>query len=446
MSQPGRRPRTDRWTSSWLVATLAVTAVGVLHPAALPQPLWSMIHVGALGVLTNGILQWSWYFTRALLHLPPDDVRSGRDATARSVAFNVVLIGLVAAMWTASTWGTVTAAGLVGVVIGWHGLALLRAARTALASRFAVVIRYYVVAAGFLVIGCVLAGFLTVSMFARTAPTWLLHARDDLTLAHALVNVGGWLGLSIAGTLVTLGPTMLRTRMDPRAVHDAMAVLPWLAGGVLLAATSATVGLMPGIGIGLLVVVAGLALGVVMPLVRVAIAKAPRAYATWTMTAGLGWALAAVLVVVVNAFRAADASSLRDADLPWLAVLGAGGVAQVFVGALTYLMPVVVGGGPEAVRRGMAVLETAWPLRVALRSTALLLITVSGAVGGPLVTAWWLLVIAAYGVDVVLFALAGVRQAKARRALETPAAPDPLDRGAPAAGAPRATLLGGPDA
>ena len=418
MRRPARRPRTDRWTSSWLVATLAVTAVGLLDPAVLPQPLWSMIHVGALGVLTNGILQWSWYFARALLHLPPDDARSGRDATARAVAFNVVLIGLVAAMWTASTWGTVTAAGLVGAVIGWHGLALLRAARTALASRFAVVIRYYVVASGFLVVGCTLAGFMTVSMFARTAPAWLLHARDDLTLAHALVNVGGWLGLSIAGTLVTLGPTMLRTRMDPRAVDDAVAVLPWLAGGVLLAATCATVGLMPGIGLGLLVVVAGLVLGVVLPLVRAALAKAPHAYATWTMTAGLAWALLAVLVVAVNAFRAADASALRDADLPWLAVLGAGGVAQVFVGALTYLMPVVVGGGPEAVRQGMAVLETAWPLRVALRSTALLLLAVTGSAGGPLRTAWWLLVLLAYGVDVVLFALAGVRQAKARRPLE----------------------------
>lgn len=414
--RPTRRPRTDRWTTGWLLATLAVTAVGLLHPAALPQPLWSMIHVGALGVLTNGILQWSWYFTRALLHLPPDDVRSGRDATVRSVAFNVVLIGLVAAMWTASTWGTVTAAGLVGVVIGWHGLALLRAGRTALASRFAVVIRYYVVAAGFLVVGCVLAGFLTVSMFARTAPTWLLHARDDLTLAHALVNVGGWLGLSIAGTLVTLGPTMLRTRMDPRAVDDAIGVLPWVAGGVLLAATAATAGLMPGIGIGLLVVLVGLLVGVAVPLVRAALGKAPRAYATWTMTAGIGWALVAVLAVAVNAFRAADASALRDADLPWLAVLGAGGLAQVFVGALTYLMPVVVGGGPEAVRRGMGVLETVWPLRVVLRSTALLLIAVTGAGAGPLRTAWWLLVLAAYVLDVVLFAASGVRQAKARRA------------------------------
>lgn len=445
--RPTRRPRTDRWTTGWLLAILAVTAVGLLRPAALPQPLWSMIHVGALGVLTNGILQWSWYFTRALLHLPPDDRRSGRDATIRSVAFNVVLIGLVAAMWTASTWGTVTAAGLVGVVIGWHGLALLRAARTALASRFAVVIRYYVVASGFLVIGSVLAGFLTVSMFARTAPAWLLRARDDLTLAHALVNVGGWLGLSIAGTLVTLGPTMLRTRMDPRAVHDAMAVLPWLAGGVLLAATAATAGLMPGIGIGLLVVLVGLLVGVAVPLVRAALGKAPRAYATWTMTAGIGWALVAVTAIAVNAFRAADASALRDADLPWLAVLGAGGLAQVFVGALTYLMPVVVGGGPEAVRRGMAVLETVWPLRVALRSSALVLLAVSGTVAGPLVTAWWILVLLTYAVDVVLFALAGVRQAKARRALEAPAVPGPPGSGVTPAERPLGpTLLGGPDA
>lgn len=420
-----RRARTDQLTSAWLVAALVVMAVGLAARGALPQPLWTMVHVVALGVLSNGILQWSWYFARALLHLPAGDRRAGRDATVRVVAFNVALVGLVAAMWTASTWGTVTAAGAVGAVIAWHGLALVQAARTRLASRFAVVVRYYVAAAAFLVVGCVLAGFVTVAMFASGAPAWLVAARDDVTLAHALVNVGGWVGLSMAGTLVTLGPTMLRTRIDPAAVASAVGALPWLAGGIAVAAGAACAGWMPGIGLGLLVFAVAAAVGVVVPLLRVARVQAPRSYATWTTTAGLAWVLVGLVVVASGAVTAPDAAALRDANLPWLPVLGAGGLGQVFVGALTYLMPVVIGGGPQAVRTGMAVLEAGWPLRAALRNAALALVAVTVAGGQGPRTLWWALVLACFAVDVVAFALAGARQARARRAALAVPSPGP---------------------
>lgn len=410
-----RRARTDQLTSAWMVAALVVMAVGLAARHVLPQPLWTMIHVVTLGVLSNAILQWSWYFARALLHLPADDRRSGGGARARSVAFNVALVGLVAAMWTASAWGTVVAAGAVGTVIAWHGLALVRAARTRLASRFAVVIRYYGVAAAFLVVGCVLAGFVTVAMFSRGAPAWLLSARDGLTLAHALVNVGGWVGLSMAGTLVTLGPTMLRTRIDPAAVGAAVGALPWLAGGIAVAATAAGLGWMPGVGLGLLAFAGAAALGVAVPLVREARAKAPRTNATWTTSAGLGWVVVGLVAVAAGAVTAPDATALRDHDLPWLAVLGAGGLAQVFIGTMTYLMPVVIGGGPEAARAGMRVLETAWPLRVTLRNAALLLAALAGGGATGLGTLWWALVVACFAGDVVAFALAGVTQSRARR-------------------------------
>jgi len=414
-----RRPaRTDRIVSVWLVVALGVMAVGLAARGVLPQPLWTMVHVVTLGVLTNGILQWSWYFARALLHLPAGDRRAGRDHVIRDVAFNVSLVGLVAAMWTATTWGTVAGAGAIGVVIAWHGLALLRAARTRLASRFAVVIRYYVVAAGFLVVGCVLAGFLTVAMFSAGAPAWLLAARDDVTLAHAVVNLGGWIGLSMAGTLVTLGPTMLRTRMDPAAVEHAIAALPWLTAGIVVAAGSALAGFVPGVGIGLLAFAAALVPGVGLPLVRAAVARSPRGYATWTASAGLAWVVVTVAAMALHAFAAPDATALREANLPWLALLGAGGLAQVFVGALAYLMPVVVGGGPGPLRVGMAVLEAGAPLRAAVRNTALILLAVAAATtddGTAPQTAWWVLVLLVYAADVALFAVAGARQARARR-------------------------------
>jgi hypothetical protein len=415
-----RRDRTDRITSLWLVLALVVMAAGLAAKGRLPQPLWTLVHVVTLGVLTNGIFQWSWYFARALLHLPPDHP-SGRRAPLRVVAYNVVLAGLVVGMWTGTTWATVAGATLIGAVAAWHGADLALAARTRLASRFAVVIRYYVVAAGFLVLGCALAGLLTVAVLGGDAPAWLVAARDRLTLAHALVNVAGWVGLSIAGTLVTLGPTMLRTRMVDGAVDRAVRALPWLAGSVLGAATSAVLGWMPGVGLGLLLLAAAAAVGVALPLVRSALVAAPRAYPSWTMTAGLSWVVVALVAVAGNALTAPDATALREADLLWLAVLGAGGLAQVFVGALSYLMPVVIGGGPAAHRVGAGVLGTLWSPRVAVRNAALLLLAVGGSAAGPLRTAWWVLVLLCFVLDVGL-------QARARRA----AAP------APASGGPRA--------
>lgn len=426
---PGRarRPRVDRLTTVWMLAALVVSGVTLASRHALPQPLWTSVHVITLGVLTSSVLQWSWYFARALLHLPAGDTRSGRDATARIVAFNVALVGLVAAMWTGNVVGTIAGAGAIGLLIAWHGLALLRATRTRLGNRYAVVVRYYVAAAAFLVAGATLAGFLTVAMFAAGAPDWLLTARDDLTLAHAVVNVGGWLGLSILGTLVTLGPTMLRTRIDPAALDGAVAALPALVGGLVVAAAAAVAGWLPGVGIGLLGFGAAALLGVGLPLARAARATGPWSSASWSLLGGLGWGGLGLAAVAVNAFVAPDAAALRDANLPWLALVGAGGLLQVLVGALSYLMPVVIGGGPATVRVGMSVLAAAWPLRVTIRTTALGLLAAGTATGGGPRRLWWCVVLAGYGVDVALLALAGVRQARARRAVGAPeASPVPL--------------------
>lgn len=410
-----RRLRTDRLTTVWMLGALVTSALVLTTRGALPEPLWTSVHVVTLGVLTSSVLQWSWYFTRALLHLPAEDRRSGRDVTIRMLSFHIALVGLVAAMWTGQVVGTIAGAGAIGAIIAWHGLALVRAARARLGGRFAAVVHYYVAAAAFLVIGCLLAGFLTVSMFAADAPGWLLTARDGLTLAHALANLGGWIGLSITGTLVTLGPTILRSRIDPRALGDAGTTLPILIVGIAGAATAAAVGWMPGVGVGLLAFAAAATVGVGVPLARAARTAGPASFAGWTLGSGLAWTGVAIAAIAGNALVAADATALRDATLPWLPLLGAGGVLQVFVGALSYLMPVVIGGGPQAVRAGMATLETAWPARTALRNTALTLLAVSTAVGVGELAPWWALVLVAYGADVALMARAGVRQSRARR-------------------------------
>ena len=193
MTKP-RVPRTDRATSVWMCVAAACAAITIVARGRIPQNLWTMIHLVTLGVLSNGIFQWSWYFTRALAHLAPDDRRAGRDNTVRIIAFNLSLLVLIGGMWSGLWYATVTGATVVGAIAAWHGWALLTASRERLASRFAVIIRYYIAAAFFLVVGATLAGFVTAAMFDADAPTWLAEARDRLTVAHALAGVAGWVG------------------------------------------------------------------------------------------------------------------------------------------------------------------------------------------------------------------------------------------------------------
>ena len=141
MSKP-RVPRTDRVTTVWMCVAAVAAAVTIVARGRIPQNLWTTIHLVTLGVLSNGIFQWSWYFTRALAHLAPDDRRAGRDNTVRIMAFNLSLLLLIGGMWSGMWHATVTGATAVGVIAAWHGWALLTASRERLASRFAVIIRY----------------------------------------------------------------------------------------------------------------------------------------------------------------------------------------------------------------------------------------------------------------------------------------------------------------
>ena len=76
--------RTDRLTTVWLCLAVLAAGATTVFRTALPQPLWTTIHLVTLGVLTNGILQWSWYFARALLRLPPGTATPGGTTPAGS--------------------------------------------------------------------------------------------------------------------------------------------------------------------------------------------------------------------------------------------------------------------------------------------------------------------------------------------------------------------------
>ncbi|MDQ0259714.1 multicopper oxidase domain-containing protein [Sinomonas atrocyanea] len=366
---PGRQARTGRaqwhrWANApTLVWLLAIAVLSGIH-RGIPASGWLLVHLALLGAATNAILVYSWHFAEALLRLP---VPSRRALAARLVLLNVgaaaAMAGVVAGVWPLAVSG----AAAVGAAAGWHGAALLVRLRRALASRFRSTLRYYLAACAILPFGAAAGALLALP---GTDDGGDLHAR--LLLAHESLNLLGWVGLSVLGTLVTLLPTMLRTRADDSAEPIARRALWVLLAGVGLAAGGALAGVRAAAGAGVVLFLAGVLVSAV-PLARAVRRKAPVAFAPLSAVASLVWLVGALARLAWLCLAAPDWDALHVALGGLTPALAAGFAAQVLAGALSYLLPVVLGGGPAAVRRRTETLDAGAWLRVALANGALAL-------------------------------------------------------------------------
>lgn len=344
----------------WL---LGVAVVSLAHPF-LPAPRWLMIHLLVLGAAGHSILVWSRYFADTLVRLP---ATPRRVQSQRLLLFNLgvllVAIGVPGTLW----WLVVVGALGIAVAVGWHVGSLMRGLRTGLASRFSSTIWFYIAAGALLLVG------ITLGTWLAAHPGEPLHTR--LQLAHVAVNLLGWIGLTVLGTVVTLGPTMLRTRIVEGAEKHSRQALPVLLGGIGMVVAAAWADVVLLVAAGLLLYAVGVVL-VVGPLVRTARRKPPVSFPTWSLAAGMVWLVGLLLVLVAQV--AWDVSHSGS----WLKVgrtfeqytpyLAAGFVAQVLLGALSYLIPVVMGGGPAAVRATNRDLDAGGALRVSLTNLGLI--------------------------------------------------------------------------
>ena len=341
----------------WLAATVVVA---VVHPF-VPAPRWLMIHLLMLGAVSHAILVRSRYFTDALLHSADDD-RRGQNRRLMLLNGGVILVvaGVPLGVWPLTLCG----ASAVGSAVLWHGWTILRQLRAALPARFGPSVRYYVAAACFLPVG---AGLGT-SLARGLGDPW--HTR--LVVAHAAVNLLGWVGLTVVGTLITLWPTMLRTRIAEGAERASVRALPVLVGSVLLTAGGAAAGLRPVVVLGVAGYVAGLLL-TAPAFVDALRRKPPTEFPAWSVLAGLTWLLGTMVTLGVG-IGAASSWQGVDEVFGWLTpFLAAGFGAQVLLGALSYLVPVALGGGPSPVRAANAVLDRGAPLRLVVTNAGLLL-------------------------------------------------------------------------
>jgi nitrite reductase (NO-forming) len=342
----------------WL---MAVVVAALAHPF-IDVPRWLLIHLLLLGAVSHAILVWSRHFADALLHTAPR-ASDRRDQSARLLLLNagalLVMVGVLSDVWPV----TATGAGAVAGAVVWHGAGLLLQLRRALPARFAVTVRYYVAASCFLPVGAALGATL-----ARGIPDRL---HEQATFAHAAINLLGWMGLTIVGTLVTLWPTMLRTRLAEGSELAAHRGLPVLVSAILVTAGGALSGLRPVAALGIFGYLAGLAM-LAGPFMRTARSKPPSSYPTWSILASLIW-LVGTLVVLAISVATAPSWDVAGDRLGWLTMfLVAGFAAQVLLGALSYLVPVVLGGGPARVRAAVSVLDKGGALRIVIVNASLL--------------------------------------------------------------------------
>ncbi len=421
----GQWPMRDHPTTFWLVVA---AAVALLSPA-LPDARWILVHAVLLGAVTHAVLVWSTHFTQALLKTSAAlDPRPRQNARLTVLLAGAALVILGVPWW--GWWAVVAGALAVTGAVGWHAWALWRRLRAALPGRFRITVRYYLCAAAWIPVGATLGALLS------RGPDDFWHGR--LLVAHTSAMVLGWLGLTVTGTLVTLWPTMLRTRIDASAETLARQALPVLCAAVAVVIGGAIFGLRPLVVGSLLLYAVGLGWWG-RALWRPARQAPPREFGTWSVSAGLCWLLFAVLWVAGTVAWQSDWRSVVDGFTPATVGFAAGFGAQMVQGALTYLVPSVLGGGPAIVRSAGLALDRWGAARVIVVNAGLVvaLLPVPAAVR-VVVSALVVVTLAAFIPVLVLAVLGAV---KAMRALQAPtgaAVAMPSAQAGPTTGTPAA--------
>ena len=331
--------RASKPVSHWMFTLIGVL---LLH-RFIPNSGWLMVHIVTLGLITNSILIWSQHFTEALMKIKiPDEQRKVQVGRIFTLNAGIVLlmVGMVGQLSVPGLYAcTVIGALVIGAMVAWHGIYLMGQVRRALPSRFGVTIRFYIVAALLLPLGALLG-----AMVAYPSLNGTLHSQ--FLLAHEAVNVLGFVGITVVGTLVTFWPTMLRTKMVDKALAHSVRALYLMCGGVALTLVGALFGLRPVAVAGLVVYLLGLLL-VAGVMVRTLRTKRPNEYPPMSVGMGFLWLIVGVAATAYLVATVPFAQLDMRAVTPIFVV---GFLLQLLLGAMSYLLPQRMGGGPAVVR------------------------------------------------------------------------------------------------
>lgn len=329
---------------------------------------WFLVHFLMLGAVSNALFIWSWHFTGAILRVPDQSDRAAE--VQRLALLNLGIAGTVIGVRAEALPMIFASVALVLAAVVLHGRALVVAAGRALPSPYAFTVRAYIAACALLVPGLLLGAWMeTLEEHDSLLP--------QLVLAHVSLNLLGWVGLPILGTIVTLWPTMLRTRIAPNAALLGRRALPLLVSGVVVTAVGFGSGLTALAAIGVAAYLGGY-VRTLQPMFAVARVKRPASFSTWSAAAGILWLLSAVIVLLAQIAALRTVERIHD-SLTGVAFLALVGVVQVLIGCMSYLIPAMAAGGPAIVRLRNDVADAAMVARFALLNAgALLALTVQG--------------------------------------------------------------------
>lgn len=356
LTKRGARAAWHRPANAIVLVYLGATIGVAAYERSWPPP-WLVIHVFLLGAATSAIVIWTAHFATTLLPAPAR-ARTTSDWPL-PVVLGVLNIGVLLVLISTPhnvTPGVVIGAAMIAAAIVVRAVTLALALSRAKSSRFGPVVRFYVAAAVALVMGVAAGTALEIGV----PSAW--YAR--VYAAHVELNVFGWIALTVLGTQAAFWPMVLRTRIVSGTEIATSHALPICAAGLLtvVAGLLANSRAVAAVGIGLYILGAIRALE---PFARTALQRAPRSPAALMLAGAMCWFLGGLAAELGKLAKAQDLAGFAAAVsdfVPWLVT---GFVVQVLMGALSYLLPVVLGGGPLGGRRMSAVLDRYGVARVA---------------------------------------------------------------------------------
>ncbi|MEU3764920.1 multicopper oxidase domain-containing protein [Amycolatopsis keratiniphila] len=405
------------WANAVVLGWLAVAVILSAAHEVLGLPSWVALHALLLGAVTNAIVIWSEHFVVTLCRAPAPPARR---VAAGLIALNLSVVTVLAGVTTDVVFVTGAGAAGICVIATVHAVSLLRTHRKALQRRFGHLVGFYASASVALLAGAVTGAALGTGV---ATPVWYLR----LWGAHVHLTLLGWVGFAVLGTLFTLWPTALGTRIADGTASATRRALPMLAVGLVLAVggiLSASQWLTLA---GLVWYTAGVGIAMI-PLVRALGTRRPRGPAAWMLAAGTGWLGVAVVFEAVRLLVTGSVDAVPDVVGAVVPVFVLGFTVQVLVGTLTQLLPVVLGRGPVEHKALSAALARGWQVRVLLTNLAVPL--VAGDWPRPLPLIGWAFGALGVGTFVVL-ALRATIPVALRGAVTTVQEPD---RVSPAAG------------
>ena len=300
---------------------------------------WLLAHALLLGAVTNALFIWTWHFTCAILRVPGQQDRS--TEIQRLAVLNLGVVGVLIGVPSDGHIVTVVSAACIVAAVLHLGWSIRNAMRDALPSPYAFTARAYLAATMLLVTGAAVA-------VIHESFTFSEEQEPRVVLVHVTFNLLGWIGIPILGTIVTLWPTMLRTKIDAQAAMFARFTLRYL----MIAPVVVALGLwndMPALAIFGIAVYAAAFVVTLLPIVRVMRTKPATSFATRSALAGLAWMFLSLLLFAFAIARWGIVDT-EEHGAGILVAMVAGGILQVLLGCMAYLLPAMAAGGPAKAR------------------------------------------------------------------------------------------------